>query len=360
MILNTKTISARWASLHINKTKFPLVLFNQELISLLEAGLSIVVALETLFDKEKNTEIKAILFKLLSSLREGKPLSIALSHAPQNFPVLYVATIKASERTGNLLESLKRYLTYQQQVEIIRRKVISASIYPILLLSVGSLVVLFLMTYVIPKFSHIYSDAGKQMPFASKVLVLWGQFIELHGSAVFVGLIFLLILIIYGFYSPAVRSWVRELMWNVPVIGDRMRLYQLTRFYRTLGMLTNAGIPVMAALEQVGGLLDVRLRKRLNATKNLVREGLPLSIAVERNELSTPVASRLLRVGEEAGQIGIMMDKIADFHEEELSRWIDIATRLLEPVLMTFMGLLIGGIVVLMYIPIIDLAGSVQ
>jgi general secretion pathway protein F len=127
-----------------------------------------------------------------------------------------------------------------------------------------------------------------------------------------------------------------------------------------LGMLMGAGIPVMAALERVGGLLDKRLQQRLSDAKSHVREGHALSNAMEKSGLSTLVSLRLLRVGERTGQMGGMMDRIADFHEEELNRWIDWASRLFEPLLMTFIGIVIGAIVVLMYIPIFELASSIE
>ena len=350
----------RFFNFKLTLKKFPLALFNQELVSLLGAGLSVVTAIETLSAKEKNTEVKSVISNILISLHEGKTFSQALERVPKHFPSLYIATIRASERTGSLIESLKRYLAYQNQVDFIRNKVVSASIYPFMLIGVGSLVVLFLMTYVVPKFSHIYADTGHEMPLASKILIVLGAFIEGHGAAILIGFFILVLLVGYGFSTVYFRAWLNDLLWKTPVLGDRMRVYQLTRLYRTFGMLTNAGIPIVTALEQLKNLLNVRMQVNLIASIKLVKEGMPLSVALESNGLTTAIASRLLQVGEQTGQVGTMMDRVADFHEEELSRWIEIATRLLEPVLMTFMGVIIGGIVVLMYIPIFELAGSIQ
>jgi general secretion pathway protein F len=340
--------------------KFPLLLFNQELLALLEAGLSIVEVLETLLEKETHAHTKQVLKAVVTSLHEGRSLSASLDAQPAAFPALYVATVRSSERTGGLVEALRRYIAYQVQVDQMKKKVISASIYPMLLMGVGGLVVLFLLTYVIPKFSHIYADTGRELPFASWLLMRWGEIIETHGTLV-AGIFFGgLGSVIYALSRPSVRGWLRELLWKTPVIGERMRIYQLSRFYRTLGMLASAGIPIMAAMDQVSGLLDARLQGRLAEARNHVREGQSLSQAMERSGTSTAVASRLLRVGEQTGQMGSMMDRIADFHEEELNRWIDWASRLFEPLLMTFIGIVIGGIVVLMYVPIFELAGSIQ
>jgi general secretion pathway protein F len=360
-VLGVVAAGARWSAFlnRLGSPKFPLLLFNQELLALLEAGLSIVEGLETLLEKEANASTRQVLGNVLTSLREGRTLSAALE-ATGIFPPLYVATIRSSERTGSLAESLQRYIAYQTQVDQVRKKVIAASIYPALLLLVGGLVVVFLLTYVIPRFSHIYADSGRELPLASMLLMRWGVLVENHGGKLSIAVLATFAGLGYASTRPFVRAWLRELLWNVPVLGERMRIYQLTRFYRTLGMLASAGIPLMAALEQVSGLLDTRLRARLNEARRMVREGQPLSFALENSGLSTPVALRLLRVGERTGQLGGMMDRIADFHEEELSRWIDWASRLFEPLLMTAMGLVIGGIVVLMYVPIFELAGSIQ
>lgn len=361
-VLGVSASNRAWASVlqRRNTAKFPLLLFNQELLALLEAGLSIVEALETLLEKETRAENSHVLQAVVSSLHEGHTLSAALESQGAAFPALYVAAIRSSERSGNLDESLRRYIAYQTQVDLMRKKIVAASIYPALLMLVGGLVVLFLLTYVIPKFSHIYADSGRELPFASMVLMKWGELMETHGGLV-AGVFFAtLVLAVYALSRADVRGWLRELLWRLPVVGERMRIYQLSRFYRTLGMLIGAGIPLMPALERVAGLLDVRLQGRLAEARNHVREGQSLSQAMERSGLSTAVASRLLRVGERSGQMGGMMDRIADFHEEELNRWIDWASRLFEPLLMTFIGVVIGAIVVLMYVPIFELAGSIQ
>lgn len=344
----------------IKKSKFPLILFNQELISLLEAGLSIVEAIETLLDKERNIQTKAIISAIVSSLREGNNLSSALEKQTAIFPELYIASIKSSEKSGDLLESIKRYLAYQIQVDFVKKKIISAAIYPALLLCVGGLVVIFLMTYVVPKFSHIYSDSGRELPLLSWVLMRWGEMVEQNGTSIFLVSTLSALLIIYGFTLPSFKNWIKRKIEDIPILGERIRIYQLTRFYRALGMLTASGIPLVRALDQVSPLLDIRLRQKLKIAKKLINEGIPLSQAVEQNALSTPIAERLLKVGEKTGQMGEMMNRIADFHEDELNRWIDWASKLLEPILMTIIGIVIGGIVVLMYIPIFELAGSIQ
>ena len=151
-----------------------------------------------------------------------------------------------------------------------------------------------------------------------------------------------------------------RLMWRIPALGERMRVFQLARMYRTLGMLLHGGIAIVPALDMVVGLLSVSLQQRLVDAARSIREGNPTSLAFESGGLTTAVALRMLRVGERAGNMGEMMERIAAFHDEEMARWAELATRLVGPVLMLLMGLLIGGIVVMMYLPIFQLAESIR
>jgi len=347
-----------WNTQH--KTSFPLVLFCQELLALLDAGLALVEALETLAEKEKRPEVKKTLEKIFASLCEGHPLSYALRHSGANFPPLFVAAVHASETTGALPEALSRYVTYQTQMDGVRRQVVSASIYPVLLAGVGGLVMLFLMFYVVPRFSHIYADIGGDLPFMSRLLMGWGQFISEHGEAMFGGILLLLMSLFYLFTRPGFKQHLVLALWRLPAIGARLHLYQLARFYRSLGMLLRGGTPVVTALQMVTDLLQLSLRGQLALATASIREGQFISQSMERNGLTTPVALRMLRVGERTGKMGEMMERTASFYEEETARWVERFTKLFEPLLMVLIGLLIGGIVVLMYFPIFELAGSIQ
>ena len=340
--------------------KFPLLMFNQELLSLLEAGLSVVEAIETLLEKESRQEIQETIKRVLKGLREGLALSSSIESQTSVFPKLYIASIKASEQSGTLIESLRRYISYQLQVDQIQKKIISASIYPAILMIVGGLVVMFLLFYVIPAFSQIYTDTGRELPFISWLLMKWSQLIENHSQMVLLSIIGTVSLLAYLFTRNDFKDNLREFVWKMPVIGERARAYQLTRLYRTLGMLVSAGIPLPSAMDQVMGILHKKLQSRMLKVKSLIHEGRPLSEAIDLGGLSTPVALRLLKVAERTGQLGEMLNRIADFHEEELNRWVDWASRLFEPLLMTLIGLIIGVIVVMMYVPIFELAGSIQ
>jgi general secretion pathway protein F len=339
---------------------FPLVLFSQELLALLEAGLSLMESLETLAEKEQQSDIRKTLAQIIASLYEGHPFSYALQHSPTQFPLLYVATIRACEKTGALPEALARYVAYQSQMDAVKRQVISASIYPLLLAGVGSLVALFLMVYVVPRFSHIYADIGGDLPLMSQLLMRWGQLLDAHGAALLTASLLALIGAGYVATRPASKAWLVRTLWQFPSIGRRLHVYQLARFYRSLGMLLRGGMPLVSSLQMVSDLLESSLRGQLALASASIREGHPLSRAMEQYGLTTPVALRMLRVGERTGRMGEMMERIAAFYEEETARWVERFVKLFEPLLMVFIGLVIGIIVVLMYFPIFELAGSIQ
>ena len=341
-------------------SRFPLVLFSQELRVLLNAGLPLVESIDTLAEKERSAEWRALLARLAATMREGRPFSAALEQFPRAFPVLYIATVRAAERTSDLGPSLERYVAYATQLEAIRKRVVNASIYPLLLIGVGGLVSLFLLLYVVPRFGRIYEERGGDLPLFSRLLLAWGQAIDQHAILVLGAVGALIVAVIYLFKTTALKTRITDALWRLPAIGERLKVYQLARFYRTIGMLVRGGMPLVAALEMGAELLHPMLRERLRAAHRAISEGGKLSQSMDANGLTTPVALRLLAVGEQGGNIGEMLEQIAAFHDEELARWVDWFTRLFEPILMALIGLVIGAIVILMYMPIFELAGGLQ
>ena len=348
------------ALLNKSSKKFPLTLFSQELLALLEAGLNLVEAIEALVEKEQSGEVKHTLDALLQTLYQGQTFSSALELQPAVFPVLYVATVRASEKTGDLSEALSRYVNYEQQLGLVKKKIISSSIYPILLMAVGGMVIIFLLGFVVPKFSRIYEGTDGNLPFLSQVLLAWGLFLESHGKELLIAVGLGLVGLFFAFSQGSVRKWFIQFFWRIPALGKRLRTFQLARFYRTLGMLLKGGTPIITALESVSGLLDAALQNKMKQASALIQEGQPISFAMDSAGLTTPIASRMLRVGERGGKIGDMMERIAAFYDEELARWIDWFTKLFEPLLMLAIGLVIGVVVLLLYMPIFELAGNIQ
>jgi len=327
------------------RPSFDLELFSQELVSLLGAGLSLVEAVDLLAEKETGRSAAAVLTELRTDLHRGQRFSDALEHHPAVFPPMFVATVRASERTGDIQEAVSRFLAYHQQLDRIRRRVVSASVYPLMLMGVGLLVTAFMLLFVVPKFSRIYEEIGGQLPFLTRLLIGWGQLLEAHAALTLGVLAGLLGAAVFAASRPAVRRWIGPQIWRIPAIGERLRVYELSRFYRTLGMLLDSGIALPTGLDMAGGL---------------IREGQPVSQAFARHGLTTHVSRRLLAVGERTGRMPHMVERIALFYEDELARSIDWFTRLFEPALMVLIGALVGLIVVLLYLPIFELADSIK
>jgi len=212
----------------------------------------------------------------------------------------------------------------------------------------------------VPRFSRVYEDRNMDLPLFSRLLLTWGQAVEGHAFLVVAVLAVIAAVLVYALTRPAVRAALGDALWRLPSIGERLKLYQLARFYRTTGMLLRGGVPLLPALAMGESLLHPVLRTRLAAASRAISEGQPVSQSMEAAGLTTAVALRMLAVGEQGGNMGEMMDRIAGFHDDEISRWVDWFTRLFEPLLMAAIGLVIGGIVILMYMPVFELAGSLQ
>lgn len=335
-------------------------LFSIELLALLEAGLNLVEALRTLAEKQSDSQTRVVLLDILQGLNEGLPFSQAIVRHPRSFSPLYVATIQSSERTGNVREALSRFIAYEEEVDRVRKKVVSALIYPAILTLVGGAVLAFLLLYVVPRFAGVYEGLNAELPLFSSLLLGLGRFVKSHGAAVMVALAGALALAIYAGAQESIRAALAARLWRVPALGERMQVYQLARFYRSAGMLLRAGIPALRAFDMVHGLLAAHLRVRLAHARRLLEEGRSISAALTSAGLATPVATRMMAVGERGGRMGEMMDRIARFYDDETARAVDAFTRVFEPVLMAALGLAVGGVVVLMYMPVFELAGSIR
>jgi general secretion pathway protein F len=351
--------SRNW-SLSFGRERVPIVPFCEELVSLLDAGLNLLEAIEALTEKEAHPGTRRSMQHIRARLLEGATLSVALAELPASFPALFVATVRASERSGAIRESLERYVAYQRQIATIRKKLVSASIYPLVLCGAGVIVTFFLLGYVVPRFSSIYEDLGGRLPLASRLLMQWGKLIAAHGAETAIGALSLLGLLFWSATRPGVRAALRSQIERIPAIGRHLHAYQIARLYRTVGMLLRGGVPAVSAMQMSEGILALGLRPAFARATLAIREGLGIAQAMERQGLTTPVAVRMLRVGERSGNMGEMMERIARFYDEELARSVDVLTRLIEPLLMSVIGIVIGVIVVLMYFPIFELAGSLQ
>ncbi|MBS0345264.1 MAG: type II secretion system F family protein [Proteobacteria bacterium] len=340
--------------------RFPLLLLNQELLALLTAGIPLAESLSALAEKETRPAVRQVLAVLIAALREGRPLSAALAARPDCFPELYVATMRAAERTSDLAPALGRYIAYQRQIEFVRDRLVAAALYPLLLLLVGAAVMLFLLVYVVPRFARVFETVGGDLPWLSRLLLDWGRLVEGRGDVLAVlacgGVAGLLALL----RRQDIWAALLGLAWRLPRVGGQLRVFELARLYRTLGMLLRGGIPAVAAMGMVEGLLSPRLRAGVGAAAADIRNGERFSAALQRHALATPVALRMLAVGERAGQLGEMLERAAEFHEEESARQLEVVTRLAGPLLMLIVAMAVGLVLVMLYLPIFQVAESIQ
>ncbi|MCV2351424.1 type II secretion system F family protein [Paucibacter sp. Y2R2-4] len=340
--------------------RFPLQLFSQELAVLLDAGIALLEALNTLREKEGNGAVRQALDGVIQAVEQGQPLSAAMRQQPQAFDELVCAIVAANERTGQLSASLAQHSRYLAWVESLRAKLIAACVYPVMLLGVGSAVILFLLLYVLPRFAGILDGLGNDLPWASRVLIQFGQTAGAHPLWVLGGIAGLAVAVLALWRHPALRERVQASLWTLPGLGPRLRVLALARLYRSLAMLLASGVPVLASLRIVQDVIAAPWRPAVAAAAAQIERGERLSEALEAQDLATPVARRMVRVGERSGEVAAMLERAAAFHDEEAQRLTELLTRAINPALMLLMGILIGGIIVLMYLPIFQLVEQVQ
>lgn len=341
---------------------FGIALFTQELIALLRAGLSLVESVEALRDKTggaSETAARTVLDRIVDGLYQGLPLSGVLAGLPGHFPSLYVATVASAERTGHLADALARYHHYQARLGVVRRKVASAMIYPAVVIAIGAGIMAFLLFFVIPRFSQVYASM-RELPTAARWLLWWGQTVDAHGGTMALGMVVSALLLVVAARRVQLARRMAALSWHVPRLHAFQHLLALTRLYRTTGLLLAGGMAAIPALRLAAPLLPGHLHGAMSRAIAEIEAGKPMADTLARHQLTTPVAERLLRVGERSGELPEMCERAAQFCDEAIDRAIDTATKLVEPLLMLVVGALVGGIVFLLYMPIFELAGSMQ
>lgn len=357
-IINLKLAGDRHP-LAFGKKRFPTRQFGQEIVALAEAGFGLVEALETLQAKEPNASYRNVVGGVLGRLRAGESFSQALSAFPEQFPPLFIESVRASEQTGDIAQTLRRYIEYEEQLDTLRNHVIAASVYPVLLIATGLLVMLFMLLYVVPRLAGAYENVRGQIPTLSRLLFAWGDIVNSHGWVVVGGGAVMVALVARTLFDGTIRMQLLRWAEAIPVVGEQIRTYHLARLYRTVGMLLGGGTPLVRALDMARGTLPSELRHALDRARDHIAQGQPLAKAFDEAKLTTIVASRMFRVGERSGDLAGIMERIAAFHDGRLAQWIKRFMKVFEPALMALIGALIGGIVLLMYMPIFELAGGI-
>ncbi|ELQ3993884.1 MULTISPECIES: type II secretion system F family protein [Enterobacter] len=339
--------------------RFPLNLFLQELIALLEAGLVVVEAVEALRESSRDGGTSLVLDTLVKKLYEGAQLSQAMMALPALFPPLLINTVASSEQTGHLPEALKRFQFYESRMEILRKRIKSTLLYPTIVIAAGGIILFFLLGFIIPRFSVVFD--GMKNPSASAQLILWwGRLTQTHGSLLLAGCAAAVAGIVMAVRSPRLRQRALGLLLRIPALRQQHQLSVLVRFYRTLGLLLQGGLPAPDALMLSREILPATHRQQVEQVIRDVAAGESLSRMLEAQQMTTPVASRLLQVGERSGELPAMCERIAAFYDESLERAIETFSKIFEPILMMVVGGIVGLVVFLLYMPIFELAGGLQ
>lgn len=336
------------------------LLFNQELLVLLRSGLPVLQIFDTQVDQIEAGSFHDVISEIREEIRGGSSLSEAFAKFPRSFPPLYIAAIKAGEKTGDLPETLARFLEYQKRVEMIRAKVRSASFYPLLLTIAAVAVVIFLMLFVVPRFTQIYADAKVELPLMTRILIGLSELVGRYWYLFVLSLIVIVPLARSLVRSTRGRLWVDRLLLRLPFVGGLKTDYALTGFNRTLGTTLASGTPLVSAMQMSRGTLNnISLEKAMVAAIRRVEEGSALSESLSQTGFFPPLALRMVSIGEKSGSLVEMLGDIAEYYEAAVEQRLTRLTTMIEPILMMTMGLLIAFIIVAMYVPIFQLAGTV-
>ena len=342
------------------KTK-SLVVFTRQLSTLIAAGLPLLKALRTLYDQLEPGALKDIIKNVAAEVEGGTNFSEALSRFPKVFPEFYVNMIKAGELGGMLEGILKRLSEFLDKNQKLKDKIRSALMYPAFVLIVAVLILIMLMIFVIPTFTSMFSELGGALPLPTKVLIVTSEIIRKAWYLIPLGPIIIVVLYKLLVRNPNRRFVVDRIKLHIPVIGNLINQVSVARFSRTLGTLLSSGVPILNALETVKDTIGNEfIARAILQVRDSIKEGESVSGPMEASKAFPPLVTKMINIGEETGELDKMLVQIADNFEEEVDVAISGLTSLLEPMLIVFMGLVVGFIVVSMFMPLFSLAKLIE
>ncbi len=336
------------------------LVFNQELLALVKAGLPILRVWDLLIERAKHSGFQEALRSVRQDIRGGASASEALAKHPAYFPELYIASIKAGEQSGNLPEVLKRFIAYLKLMIGLRQKLAKALAYPAFLVFVGIAVIGFLLTYVMPTFVSVYGESAKSLPMATQALIDLAGGIKVYLVPGLIAATACALGARAYYATPAGRLAVDRLWLGVPVVGQISVKHYTIQLSRTLATILAGGTPLVDALQVTKGAISNRyVSLGVGEAVGEIKEGGTLASALERPGVFPKLAIEMLSVGEETGSLETMLYDIAEFYEGELDLRLSQLTTWIEPVLLLIMGVLVGAIVIVMYLPVFQMAGTV-
>jgi type IV pilus assembly protein PilC len=336
------------------------LIFNQQFVTLIRAGLPILKALDLLADRLTDASLGHHIKAVRDDVKNGTLLSEAFRRRGV-FPKIYTTSVLAGEKSGGLVEVLERYVTYQKLALAVRKKVIVSLLYPLLLVAAAACLIVFLVVFVVPNFAELYKSMGADLPGITQFLIAVGTTAHsyvLFGAAGLVGLGFL-----FRFWSKreSGKETMDRIKMKLPLFGDMWIKYQVAQFARVLSTLLTGGIPLVQGLETAGDSLGTNLlRKALEKAGRMVREGQTLASSLTSTSIFPPLAIDMIEVGESTGALPAMLSSVAEFYEDDVNTKMTASLSLIEPVIMIFMGIFVAFVLVALYLPIFSLADNIR
>jgi len=336
------------------------ILFNQQFVALIRAGLPILKSLDLLKDRIANPLLRQHISDVRDRVFSGALLSEAI-RAQGVFPSVYTASVFAGERSGNLVEVITRFVQYQKTILSVRKRFLNSLIYPsfLIVLAVGMIAVI--LTYVIPKFAELYADLNTPLPVTTRLLIAVSSTIRAHLALVVPALLGVIVVLKLWTGSRRGMHWLDELKLKVPVIGNLWTMFSMAQLARTLATLLQGGIPLVPALESAREASGNRvIAESISSAITQVREGRPVSESLERSGHFPELALEMIRVGEQTGSLPDMLNHVADFYDEDVNIRSTALLSWVEPVILLVVAVFIATVLVSLYMPIFSLGSAMQ
>jgi type IV pilus assembly protein PilC len=338
----------------------PFLIYNQQFLTLIKAGLPILSSLDLLIKRQKDTNLRSLLQNVRDRVKGGELLSDAFA-AQRVFPKIYTATLLAGEKSGNMEEVLGRYIAFQRLALTFKKKLAVSLVYPALLVTVVLFMLIFLVTYVVPQFAKLYENLGAQLPTITLIMLIVGNNAQKYAPFAIAAVI----LIVVGLWrwksTDRGADRIDRIILRLPLLGQIWLKYQVANFSRMLSTLLTGGMPLVSSLETAG--VSMSSRRILNGVSEAVirvREGQSLAKSLEEQKMFPDLSVEMIEVGESTGALPAMLNSVAEFYEEDVQTALGAAMALIEPIILIIMAVFVGGILVSLYLPIFTLGSTIH
>ncbi len=333
-----------------------IVIFTRQLTTLINSGISLVQALEILSEQVKTPFFKEVISKILAEVREGKAFNAALSEFRGVFSDFYISMVEAGEVSGNLTDILDRVSVYLEKTTALKRKVRASLTYPVVVIVMAVAITTFLIVKVVPTFKRIFSSLNAQLPSPTQMLLNISDFVKMNFIWITVFIFVVIILVKKYISTPKGRMKFDRLLLNLPIFGNILSKVAIAHFCRTFSTLIKSGVPLLNALNIVGATSGNKVIESIvQSAKQYVQQGEPLSVPLAESKIFPAMVTRMISIGEKTGKMEEMLSKISEFYEDEVDTAVSSLTSVIEPLIIGFLGIVIGGIVIALFLPIINI-----